>query len=214
MALLSCVYRACGAEEGKKRINSTETGRNMFWLTERNGEYKQIIQWQTLILCSLMVLCQTSVMPISSSPLFLSVSHTQDVTVACLLVGGAIEISLFVSINSREKQNAFICGFKERKHLFRHCATRAFNEPAKIRVRFWFLQNLNQNTQVINVGTLVLQWGTNSHPASGFHCKEDVCFGLNWHWFLCFSSNSRNPLQACHERGVVIKQHPSFTSLR
>lgn len=50
-----------------------------------------------------------------------------------------------------------------------------------------FLWDLNQNTQVINVGMLVLQWGTNGLPASGFHCKEDVCFGLNWHRFHCFS---------------------------
>lgn len=42
-----------------------------------------------------------------------------------------------------------------------------------------FLWDFNQNTQVINVGMLVLQWGTNGLPASGFHCKEDVCFGLN-----------------------------------
>lgn len=44
------------------------------------------------------------------------------------------------------------------------------------------------------MGTVLLQWGTNSFhsfPASGFHSKEDVCFGLNWHLFLCFSDDSK-----------------------
>lgn len=52
---------------------------------------------------------------------------------------------------------------------------RKFNELAMIRGS---LYDLKQNTQVINVGTTALQWGTNSFRASGFHCKEDVCSGL------------------------------------
>lgn len=59
------------------------------------------------------------------------------------------------------------------------------------------------------MGTVLLQWGTNSSPASGFHSKEDVCFGLNWHLFLCFSNDSKKiPLEFHHERGVQILKTP------
>lgn len=64
------------------------------------------------------------------------------------------------------------------------------------------------------MGTVLLQWGTNSFPASGFHSKEDVCFGLNWHLFLCFSKDSKkNPLEFHHERGVLIIKTPRTSYL-